>query len=642
MMSFFYCIERASMQDERNRSSEWLRSGEWLNEGGDKPMRNQLPDRSTQFSFSMWKCAVALLCCAFAVEPLFAQELDWKSYGNDVLNQRYQNIDQITPANVSQLKPAWVFNTGIKNDPSMSMEMTPLIVNGVMYITTGDDDVFALDPVTGQQIWVYRPSDMVKINTLPVCCNNDNRGVAYGQGLIFDARLDGQLVALYAKTGNVAWKVVVDVPTNGAGMTLAPQFIGANQGTVTEVLVGVTGGEFGVRGHLDAYAPGTGKLLWRFYTTEPTTWAGGTSYLHGGASIWGTPTFDPNLNMVYFATGNAYPWPYAGGRAGTNLYATCIVALDATTGKLQWYHQWTHHDMWDFDGPQPTVLFTFNGTPALEHTSKTGYMFILDRASGQPLVAAPEVPVPATPANAAFQQPWPTQPESSIASLTAHQVEPDTLGPGMVASPMWTTTGPTATAIAPWAGGGMEWPPAAYSPRTGMFYSHSSYGGINVAQVDLGIPANEAKCPPLTPIGAGGQMFCGGSVLPGLTGVSHGVYGAVNPSTGKIGWTIPILTTHPDSGMTVAGDLVFFGDSTNLFYAANAATGQILWVFNGDSVPGAAGGNASAAVYEMNGVEYVVYGFGGEPGNSYDLGDAVISFALPSALTAAAAKAKAK
>src|SRR5271170_859410 len=155
-------------------------------------MRNQLAVRPTQFSFPMSKCAVALLCCAFSIEPLFAQELDWKYYGNDIYNSRFQNIDQ--------MKPAWTFHTGVF-DPNMAMEMTPLVVNGVMYVTTGDDDVFALNPTTGKQIWHYAPTDMPKISTLPVCCNNDNRGVGYGEGLIFNARLDAKLVALNAKTG---------------------------------------------------------------------------------------------------------------------------------------------------------------------------------------------------------------------------------------------------------------------------------------------------------------------------------------------------------------------------------------------------------------------------------------------------------
>jgi quinohemoprotein ethanol dehydrogenase len=490
-------------------------------------MRNQLPVRSTQFSFSMWKCAIALLCCAFSIEPLFAQELDWPYYGADVFNSRYADIDQINPSNVSELKPAWIFHTGIF-DPNMAMEMTPLVVNGVMYITTGDDDVFALNPTTGAQIWHYHPTDMPALSTLPICCNRDNRGVAYGQGLIFDARLDATLVALNSHTGAVVWKTVVDLSSNGATLTLAPQFVRASEGTVPEVLVGVSGGDYGVRGHLDAYNPATGKLLWRFYTTDPATWAG-TSWQHGGASIWGTPTFDPVLNMVYFTTGNAFPWLWTAARAGTNLYSASILALDATTGELQWFFQETHHDMWDYDGPQPTMLLTVNGIPALEHTSKNGYMWVLDRASGESLFAYDEVAIPPVPANAAFQHPWPTQPVSSIESLTPHQAT--NLPPGYIAAPMWTTTGPTPVVSQPWAGGGMEWPPAAYSPRTHMVYSHARYSPFNVAITNS--PTN-AECP----TGQLGQKivatcdFSFGSTS--VPGVDHGVYGAVNTLTGKV------------------------------------------------------------------------------------------------------------
>jgi quinohemoprotein ethanol dehydrogenase len=601
-------------------------------------MRSQLPVRSTQFSFLMSKCAIALLCCTFLIQPLFAQTVNWPYNGADLSNSRYADIDQITPSNVNQLKPAWTFHTGINgagpSDPEMAMEMTPIVVNGVMYVTTGDDDVFAVSATTGKQIWAYHPTDMPPISTLPVCCNRDNRGVVLGDGLVFDARLDGMLVALNAKTGAVVWKISVDTAANGATMTLAPQYI-VNAAKVPEVLVGVSGAEFGVRGHLDAYNPATGALLWRFYTTDPATWAG-TSWQHGGASIWGTPTFDPTLNMVYFSTGNADNTFWGGDRAGTNLYAASIVAVDATTGELQWYFQETHHDLWDFDGPQPTVLLSWNGIPAIEHTSKTGYMWILDRASGESLWAYDEVAVPPTLANAAFQNPWPTQPVSSIESLTEHQVE--ALPAGYTAAPMWTTPGPTPMVFQPFGGGGMEWPPAAYSPRTNMIYSHARYSPSNiVVTTSPAVAAAAATGNIIKILDAGGLQFLS------TPGVNHGVYGAVNTVTGKVAWTIPILTTAPGSGMTVAGDLVFFGDSTGLFYAASAATGEILWVFDAATVPYGAGGNASAAVYEVDGVEYVVYGFGGEPGSSFVLGDAVVAFALPSATAAAAArKAKTK
>jgi quinohemoprotein ethanol dehydrogenase len=567
-------------------------------------MRIQLP-RSTHFSFlmSMWKCVIALLCCAFSIEPLFAQTLNWSYYGNDISNSRFQDIDQINPSNVAELTPAWTFHTGIY-DPNMIMEMTPIVVNGVMYVTTGDDDVFALNAVTGKEIWAYHPTDMAKISTLAVCCGNDNRGVAIGGGLVFNARLDANLVALSAATGKVVWTTAVDSPSNGASMTLAPLYISAGDGTVPEVIVGISGGDEGARGHLDAYNPATGKLLWRFWTTDPATWAG-TSWQHGGAPIWG------------------------GNRAGTNLYASSVVALDATSGELQWYFQETHHDIWDFDGPQPTVLFTWNGIPALEHTSKTGYMFVLDRASGESLMPYQEVAVPPASANAAFQKPWPTQPVSSIESLIEHQAT--NLPAGYIAAPMWTPVGPTPMVLQPFEGGGMEWPPAAYSPRTNFIYSHAKYLAIDAAVLDNTASQEAAATGDYFKLDAvGGFQFLG---VPGA--VSHGVYGAVNPVTGTVAWTIPIVTSVPNSGVTVAGDLVFFGDSTGLFYAASAATGEILWIFDAAIDADTGGANASPAVYEVDGVEYVVYGFGGNPDISTTLGDAVIAFALPSATAAA-------
>jgi alcohol dehydrogenase (cytochrome c) len=518
------------------------------------------------------------------------------------------------------------------------MEMTPLVISGVMYITSGIDDVWALNPTTGAQIWHYNPaSDMPALSTLSICCGLDNRGVAVGGGLVFDARLDSNLVALNAKTGAVVWKTLVDISSNGSAMTLAPQYV-VNSAGAAEVLVGVTGGEYGIRGHLDAYAAATGKLLWRFWTTDPATYAG-TSWQHGGAPIWGTPTFDPALNMVYFATGNAFPWTWAGNRAGTNLFSSSVVALDATSGELQWFFQFAHHDQWDYDGPQPTMLFTYNGVPAIEHTSKTGWTFVLDRASGEPLVPYQEVAIPPDiTGGSAFQNSWPTQPVSAIESITEHVAEADTLPPGAVAAPQWTTVGPKPVVFAPYYGGGMEWPPAAYSPRTGMLYSHSAY--IPAYTGTINSPATNTFCP--TGInGTTKVATCDSVAAPApLLGVGHGVYGATNLATGAVAWTIPVLTTSPGSGVSVAGDLVFMGDNTGLFYAANAATGEILWVFDAFTMPGGGGAAGSAAIYEIGGVEYVVYGFGN---SAYNMdADLVVAFALPAAKAAAAAKAKVK
>jgi quinohemoprotein ethanol dehydrogenase len=608
-------------------------------------VRNQLPVRSTQLGFSMWKCAIALVCCAFSIEPLFAQEVDWPYYGADVYNTRFADIDQINPSNISQLKPAWTFHTGA--NPNLGMEMTPIVVDGVMYVTTGDDEVFALNPTTGAQIWKYTPTDMPPLSTLPYAVNN--RGVGYGQGLIFDARMDAKLVALNAKTGKVVWETAVDLPSNEAGMTLAPQFIRANGGTQPEVIVGVIFGEAGVRGHLDAYNPATGKLLWRFWTTEPNTW-GGDAYLHGGGAIWATPTFDPTLNMVYVGIGNANGSGFGasdwlgGSRAGVNLYTNCAVALDATTGELQWFFQTTHHDLWDSDLGQPTVLFNWNGVPAIGFTPKSGYTWILDRASGESLFPYQEVAIPPTPANAAFQNAWPTQPVSSIESLVEHIAEPGSLPAGIAAAPQYSTPGPTVMVRQPGVHGGVNWPPAAYSPRTHFIYSHAFYEPDAWGATNNGnTPACQAKGTASAYCGisaaTGGVPLAAGA---GLPGVNHGVYGAINTVTGKTAWTIPIVTSTPYSGMAVAGDLVFFGDSSGLFYAASAKTGEILWAFDASIESNTGGADASPAIYEVGGVEYVVYPFGGNPATISTLGDAVIAFALPSSVAAAEKSAAGK
>jgi len=536
-----------------------------------------------------------MLYCAFNPTPSLAQaNLDWRYHGNDLSNQRYQDVDQINPNNVAKLKPAWVFHTGI-SDPNMSMEMTPLVVDGVMYVPTGDDDVFALNAVTGKQIWAYHPTDMPALSTLPICCNNDNRGVAMGNGLIFVARLDATLVALNAATGKVVWKTVVDLSSNGAAMTIAPQFAD------NKVIVGVSGGEFAVRGHVDAYNPETGKLIWRFYTTEPSSWAG-NSYLTGGASVWGNPSYDPELHTLYFTTGNAYPLLSGGGRAGMNRYSSSIVAVDVRNGEFKWYFQYAHHDMWDFDGPQPTVLFTTrDGIPALYHTSKTGYTYILDRRTGKSLFPYTDVAVTTSPS---WQYPWPTQPESSIESLTEHAVEEGPLPAGFTAAPQWTPPQASLLMLQPFFDGGMEWPPAAYSPRTHYIYSHARYLPEGVGITETG-------------------GFLGFGTIPG-----HGVYGAIDTRTGRVAWKYPV-NLPPDSGVGVAGDLVFFGEDTGLFHAADAKTGEILWTFDSSTVPNAGGANGSPAIYVVDGKEYVVYGFGGNPGESPTLGDAVIAFALP-------------
>jgi quinohemoprotein ethanol dehydrogenase len=611
-------------------------------------MRIQLPVRSTHLSFPLSKCAIALLCCAFSIEPLFAQQIDWPYSHGNLYGQRYTSIDQITLANVSQLKPAWVFNTGT-NPGGQDIEANPIEVNGVVYFPDGLSNVFAVNAATGKQMWEYTPSPTLNLPTTGYYTGN--RGVVYGQGLIFQARHDGMLLALNAKTGALVWETNTGGASTNTYLSTAPQFIGASSGTVPEVVVGLSSDASGLC-FVAAYSPATGKLLWKFSTIEPHSWAGSSAQFGSGA-VFDTPTFDPTLNMVYFDTGNPNQSYDGAQRAGANLYTESIVALDATTGELQWFFQMVHHDIWDYDGGQPTVLLTVNGVPAIEGATKAGYNFVLDRASGESLFPYAEVAVPPAGANAAFQLPWPTQPVSGIETLVEEQVEPDSLPPGIPAAAStptpwgpttaWAPLGAAQMMIQPAHHSGYEWPAPAYSPRTQMWYSHAIYHPVQVSINEPGATA----C-----VLAAGNNGCGSSGPGSMNqaiGVPHGVYGAISMATGKVAWTVPILTSVPSSGVAVAGDLVFFADAEGLFYGVNAATGQILWVFDALSVPGGGGGGAAPAVYEYNGVEYVVYFFGGNPfiqTNTADTytpsGDAVIAFALPSSTAAAAAKAKAR
>jgi quinohemoprotein ethanol dehydrogenase len=606
-------------------------------------MRVQSWMRSSRFSFPLSKCAIALLCCAFSIEPLFAQEVDWPYAHGNLSGQRYANLDQITLTNVNQLAKAWVFNTGT-NPGGQDIEENPIEVNGVVYFPDGLSNVFAVNAATGKQIWEYTPSAPV---------SGANRGVAYGQGLIFQARRDGQLLALNAKTGALVWSTTFGGASVHTYLSTAPQYVLASNGaggTVPEVITGMSSDSSGVC-YVGAFNPATGKLLWQFSTVEPHSWAG-DSAKYGSGAVFDTPTFDPTLNMVYFDTGNPNQSYDGAQRAGANLYTESIVALDATSGELQWFFQMVHHDIWDYDGGQPTVLFTLNGVPAIEGATKAGYNFVLDRASGEPLFPYAEVAVPTAGANAAFQLPWPTQPVSGIETLVEETVEPDSLPPGIPAAAQtptpwgpttaWAPLGVAQMIIQPAHHSGYEWPTPAYSPRTQMWYSHAIYHPVQVSISE----ETATSC-----VLAGGNNSCGSKgtgAMNQAVGIPHGVYGGINMATGKVAWTVPILTSVPSSGVAVAGDLVFFADAEGLFYGVNAATGEILWVFDALSVPGGGGGGAAPAVYEYNGVEYVVYFFGGNPfiqTNTVDTytasGDAVIAFALPSSVAAAAARSAA-
>jgi alcohol dehydrogenase (cytochrome c) len=536
---------------------------------------------------------------------------DWRYYGNDLANTRFQNVDQINPANVAGLKPAWVFHTGVL-DSATSFEDSPIVVNGTMFVSTGHDDVFALDAATGAQRWAYHPeAQMPPLSKLSICCGEDNRGVAYGDGMVFLARLDDTLVALNARTGAVAWQTKVANWQDHFTMTMAPQFADG------KVIVGLSGAEFETRGAVLAYDALTGRLLWRFNTTQPgPTWAG-TSWKTGGASVWDNPAVDPRLGLVYAATGNAGPDLYGGSRAGENLYASSLIAIDLRTGQLRWGFQEVHHDLWDYDGPQPSMLFDVQldgrSYPAIGHCNKDGNYFILDRATGRPLFPVKEVPVPTQPS---WQDPWPTQPVSAVQPLTPMTIT-GPVSPGVTAAPEFTPPQQQQFAVQPAGVGGCGWPTAAYSPRTRDIY----YTGLYFPFVYTSSPIS-------------GPTNTGGSLeeipIPGMQ--LYSVIGATSTSTGKIAWstTIPQINS---SSMAVAGNLLFYGTSNGVFHAVSAATGAPLWSFDGTTVTDAGGADAPPSIYVVNGREYVVEAFGGNSNDRFSsnspVGDAVIAFALP-------------
>lgn len=551
--------------------------------------------------------------------------LDWPNYSNDLGGMRYVNSDLVNATNVNQLQPAWILYTGIVGDET-SFETQPIIVNGVMYITTPHDHVIALDAATGAIKWKYTP-DMPPIEKLAYCCGQNNRGVAVGAGKVFVAQLDANLVALDANSGNVVWKTAVAPWQEAWTETMAPLFVNGM------VIVGASGGEYLRRGHVSAYDANTGKMIWRFFTVPGTgefgnnTWAG-NSWMSGGGTVWTTPVADTQLGLLYITTGNAAPDENGVSRAGDNLFTCSVVALDLNTGKYKWHFQEVHHDIWDYDSTQPAHLFTVNKggvqIPAIGHANKDGFYFILDRRDGTPIFSVTEVRVPTDPA---WQNASPTQPHPSIDELIPHVV--NVVPPGLKAAPFWTPPQEQTLLMQPGFEAGPEWAPSAFSPRTGFAYLDA--GGVE-PWLYHAIPAE------VNTLGSTG--------VDKIDGIENfGLVDAIDTSTGRMAWQLK-LPEKVVSGIVVAGDLVFFGESQGKFNAVDSKTGRTLWSFEipkarqeksaeEDPKPMTMGGaNGAPAVYVVNGREFIVMAFGGNTqvrsnAQVSNPGDALVAFSLP-------------
>jgi len=503
---------------------------------------------------------------------------NWLTYSGTTLGQRYSTLKQITPDNVKDLTMQWAFQAR----STEKFESTPLVVDGMMYVTQAPNDVVALDAATGEIKWLY--SYAVSRDARP-CCGRINRGLAILGNTLYMGTIDAHLVALDAHDGKVLWDTEVAKATSGYALTHAPLII------KDKVVMGVAGGEFGIRGFIAAFNASTGKEAWRFYTIpgkgEPgnETWAG-DSWMTGGSSVWVTGSYDPDLNLTYWGIGNPGPDWNGDHRAGDNLYSDCVVALDADTGKLKWYFQFTPHDNFDYDAVQVPVLADIQwpgaNAPAgsrkvMLWANRNGYFYALDRTTGKFLLGKPFVKVT-----------WSTGLDETGRPMRINSVEPTEAG----------------TDIYPSQTGGTNWYSPSFSPRTGLFYV-SAWEHVHGKFQKADGPYEEGK----RFTGGGVQPTRGGTRGPQVTKVDpedgFGVVRALDPKTGELKWEFPMPDVTASGILTTATDVLFTGGRQGYFHALDARSGKLLWKV-------AAGGEIAMGpmTYEVNGKQYVAFAAG--------------------------------
>jgi alcohol dehydrogenase (cytochrome c) len=530
----------------------------------------------------------------------------WTTYGGNLYNQRYSSLNQINTSNVKNLKGAWTFHTGIAS-AGTSFESSPVVVNGVMYLTGPHSEVWALNAKTGQQLWAYEPN-IANIEALPLCCGQDNRGVAVGDGKVFVGQLDAKLTALDQKTGKVVWSVQVDDPRAGYTETMAPLYYNG------QVFMGISGAEYEIHDYVTAYDAATGKQNWRFFTIpgpgEPghNTWpANNDSWKYGGGSVWQTPALDPQLGMLYVTVGNPSPDLDGSSRAGDNLYTDSIIALDIKSGQLKWHYQEIHHDIWDYDTVSPPILFDSRAggkqVKGLAEAGKTGWVYILDRQTGKPLVPINDKAVPQeSKQNTAGTQPFPTG--DSFVPLSC----PEKIGDYPMGG-IYTPFEQTPVLICPGANGGSEWSPISYDPQTNYVYTC----GIHQPQIWTAKPE---KVQP-------GTLRLGSAFVSPPGAKTWGYLAAINTANNKKAWDNQLDQMCIGGSTATAGGLVFAGEGNGNFDAFDAKSGQRLWQFQTG-----AGVNAPAVTYEVDGMQYVAVSSGGNFQLDFPRGDTLWVFSL--------------
>jgi alcohol dehydrogenase (cytochrome c) len=516
---------------------------------------------------------------------------NWLTYYGAYDGQRYSPLDQINTENVKRIGPAWIFQAGtsgiIAGASTYSFEAAPLVVDGVMFVSGWDGWVWALDAKTGVEIWRYKHAVPFDVS---LCCGNVNRGVAVAKGKVFFVTANAHVLALDATNGQRVWDRTYGDVRAGESATVAPLVV------KNKVIVGSSGGEFGVRGHMDAFDIDTGEHVWRCYTVpkpgEPgsETWpAEGEAWARGGGNCWLTGTFDPETNLLYVGTGNPAPDFDGAVREGDNLYTDSIIAVDVDAGEIRWHYQCTPHDVWDYDSIAECILFESDGRKLLGHFDKNGYFFVLDRTDGALVNITPFVD----------RIDW--------GNITRDGKVTAARFPDKEGEPVHFYPGPA---------GAKEWVHAAYSPRTELFY---------VPVQDVGATATRRRREFKESIpywGAGVQVDI------------EDMVGSVSAfdANGEEKWRWRNELPMCASVLATGGDLVFAGAPSGEFNALDARTGDLLWRFQCGS-----GHHSSPTTYMVDGRQYVAVpvGWGGWaegflPGMlGAGHGSALIVFALP-------------
>ena len=546
--------------------------------------------RRARYSFFLFAA------CALGGAVTAHGQADWTTYGGTDWNQRWSTLKQINTQNVHSLVARMVFQTGTRPG---SFENTPIVAGDTMYVTTAyDDAVIAYDLDKRREMWRFN----YKMGSSSYCCGPNNRGVALAGGKVFFGTLDGHVVALNAHTGQQVWDTQIATSDSGYSITPAPLIVGQT------VVIGVSGGEYGIRGHVDALNVDSGKPVWRWYSipapgedsVAPNGWWGvwaqkaeeadlhrdiarekadsashPDAWKRGGGGVWMTPAYDKDLNLLFFTVGNPSPDLDGSARPGDNLFTDCIVAIDASTGKTRWYYQVVPHDVWDLDETSPPAVVMLDGRKVVVQAGKTAWAYVLDAKTGRLI--------------------------RKTQNFTAQK--------NMFALPT-----PEGTLMLPGANGGTEWSPISIDPSLGYAY----VAGLNQPMLYSTHPVPHAN----------GRMWLGSAfkLAPGAS--QNGTFTALDLRTGKIAWQNQMDQPMMGGSLATAGGLVFTGEGNGNFDAYDARTGKLLWQFSAG-----AGCNAAPMSFELHGEQMIGVACGGNFQLGYQLGGAVFVFGLPNTST---------